>query len=149
MTTIATDGKSMAGDGLGIDHVDTICSLSMLRVHHLADGRVVGGAGSSFDVLAWKGWIEAGKVGACPIESDKFAGLILNRDGVVLWVDHKGREIETPAPCAIGSGQDYALGAMEAGASPAEAVEIACRRDVYSGGEIITPAPPPAGFYPA
>jgi ATP-dependent protease HslVU (ClpYQ) peptidase subunit len=39
-------------------------------------------------------------------------------------------------PFAIGSGMDFALGAMDAGKSPAEAVEIACRRDPHSGGEV-------------
>lgn len=38
----------------------------------------------------------------------------------------------------IGSGAEFALGAMEAGAGPESAVEIAIRRDVYSGGAIQT-----------
>lgn len=33
---------------------------------------------------------------------------------------------------AVGSGADYALAAMDAGASAREAVSIACRRDVFS-----------------
>jgi hypothetical protein len=39
-------------------------------------------------------------------------------------------------PAAIGSGQDFALGALFAGKSAQEAVEIAARLDVMTGGEI-------------
>lgn len=37
---------------------------------------------------------------------------------------------------AMGSGQEFAWGAMEMGATAVEAVEAAKRRDVYSGGEV-------------
>jgi hypothetical protein len=37
------------------------------------------------------------------------------------------------APFAMGTGGDYALGAMDHGASAEEAVAIACRRDTASG----------------
>lgn len=38
-------------------------------------------------------------------------------------------------PFATGSGGELALGAMLAGASAVEAVEVACRADIYSGGK--------------
>jgi ATP-dependent protease HslVU (ClpYQ) peptidase subunit len=136
VTTIATDGRSMAGDGLVHDHCDVIVNTAHRKVHRLQDGRLAGGAGNSFDVTAWVGWLNGGKTADCPIESDRFSGLILNTDGSVLWVDHKGREELSPVPCSVGSGQDLAYGAMEAGASPEEAVRIACRRDIFSGGTI-------------
>lgn len=136
MTTIATDGNSMAGDGLAVDHLETVVALNRPKVMRLDDGRIIGGAGNSFDLESWRGWLNGGKQGDCPIQSEQFAGLILNPCGGVDWVDHKGRELRTPTPCAVGSGQDLAIGAMEAGATPAEAVVIACRRDIHSGGEI-------------
>lgn len=39
---------------------------------------------------------------------------------------------------ALGSGSDYALGAMAHGATAAEAVAIAARLDIHTGGEIQT-----------
>ena len=39
---------------------------------------------------------------------------------------------------AMGSGRDFALGAMAAGASAEEAVRAAIAHDVYSGGEVVT-----------
>ncbi|MBS7457706.1 hypothetical protein [Coralloluteibacterium stylophorae] len=37
---------------------------------------------------------------------------------------------------SIGSGGDYALGAMSAGTSAREAVRIACKHDLYSSGPV-------------
>jgi hypothetical protein len=136
MTTIATDGKSMAGDGMAKDHCETIVDMKRQKVYRLSDGRIVGGAGNSFDLIAWRDWLEAGKSADCPIVSDQFAGLILTPDGAVYWVDHKGRELPIPPPCAVGSGQDVALGAMDFGAAPGEAVAIASRRDSHTGGKV-------------
>lgn len=136
MTTIATDGKSMAGDGQVQDHCDMIVATDRHKVFRLSDGRIVGAAGNSADAHAWCKWLDNNKDGPCPIQSEQFAGLILQCDGSVLWVDHKGREELTPTPCAIGSGQEIAIGAMDAGATPDQAVAIACKRDIYSGGTI-------------
>lgn len=138
MTTIATDGKTMAADGQVQDHTDTIVALDHRKVFKLADGRIVGGAGNSFDVRSWIDWLEKGKEGECPVQSPQFSGLILNTDGSAIWVDHKGREAPTPVPCAIGSGLQFALGAMDAGASPSKAVAIARNRDVWTGGDIVS-----------
>lgn len=137
MTTIATDGRSMAADGLVRDHCDVIVNTAYKKVHRLGDGRIVGGAGSSFDIASWVAWVVAGKHGDCPIQDDRFGALILNTDGTVFWVDHKGREVLTPTPCSVGSGHEIAIGALDAGATPGEAVAIACRRDIHSGGEIM------------
>ena len=128
----------MAGDGQCQDHMDTITDMALRKVHRLADGRIVGGAGNSFDVLAWRDWLESGKQGDCPIDSDRFTGIILHPDGVVHWVDHKGREYPSQPPVACGSGQDYAFGAFHMGATPEQAVAAAVARDVYSGGAITT-----------
>ncbi len=48
------------------------------------------------------------------------------------WVD----DVWSERPFAIGSGRDFALAAMDMGATAKEAVEVAARRDVYTGGTI-------------
>ena len=53
----------------------------------------------------------------------------VHTDGSV--IEHGDRE-----PVALGSGGDIALGALAAGASVQEAVEIATSFDVFSGGEV-------------
>lgn len=52
----------------------------------------------------------------------------------------EGKLVKVPVmknePCAYGSGGEIAIGAMEMGASAAEAVEVAKRRDSQTGGDV-------------
>jgi 20S proteasome alpha/beta subunit len=50
------------------------------------------------------------------------------------WID----EVWSERTYAAGSGRDFALAAMDMGATAKEAVELATRRDVYTGGVIRT-----------
>ena len=50
------------------------------------------------------------------------------------WMD----DVWAERPFAIGSGRDFALAAMDMGATAKEAVAAAARRDVYTGGTIRT-----------
>jgi hypothetical protein len=52
---------------------------------------------------------------------------IMHSNNLTSWVGLKDKYF------AIGSGGAYALGAMEMGVSPKEAVAVACKRDVFSG----------------
>ena len=38
--------------------------------------------------------------------------------------------------CAIGTGEKFAIGAMDAGATAEQAVKIAKKRDIYTGGKV-------------
>ena len=63
-------------------------------------------------------------------------------DGVVKWISSSGLESGIMASNACehnetaGSGSDYAIAAMDMGASAKQAVEMAIKRDVFSGGNI-------------
>lgn len=46
------------------------------------------------------------------------------------------QDLDPSNPDAIGSGAPYALAAMDMGASAAEAVRAAMKRDIYSGGKV-------------
>jgi 20S proteasome alpha/beta subunit len=48
------------------------------------------------------------------------------------------QELDPSNPDAIGSGSPYALAAMDMGASAAEAVRAAMKRDIYTGGKVRT-----------
>ena len=87
MTTIACDGKSMAGDTLCTANGSVVAYHR--KIERLSDGRIVGSCGYI-------------------------------------------------APMAIGSGGDYAIGAMLAGQDPVGAVEIAMIRDRNTGGDVET-----------
>lgn len=137
MTTIATDGLSMAGDGCvsgnGIRH-----ALDFRKIFKLKDGRIAGFSGVSYAIPSFLAWLEAG--GDMPDLDDDFEALVLQTDGRCLSYNHKGYSIEQPVPAVTGSGGAIALGAMLAGASPARAVEIACERDTGTGGKVISEA---------
>jgi ATP-dependent protease HslVU (ClpYQ) peptidase subunit len=137
MTTIATDGKSMAGDGLRMHH-DTVTNRSAKKVRRLKDGSLVGTAGDAAFGYCVIEWLENG--GDPPkLECDGgFSCLILKPTGELLLSGQDCRPLPIEPPFAVGSGMDIAIGAMRAGASPQKAVKIACDCDPGSGGEITT-----------
>ena len=59
--------------------------------------------------------------------------LVIDRNGMWVYDDKSPHPLKVIAPWTMGSGRDWAMGAMLAGASAKEAVEIACSRDVWSG----------------
>jgi hypothetical protein len=64
--------------------------------------------------------------------------------GKLLMVGHDDKtgiwrqELDPGNPDAIGSGSAFALAAMDMGASAEEAVHAAMKRDIYTGGKVVT-----------
>ncbi len=133
MTTIATDGRTMAADTM-VNAGGYFVGSHAKIVRTLAGG-IAGGCGSTIDNVLFSRFMEQG--GDRPTLSDRFHGLILNADGSVDWIDERWEPIRYELPAAIGSGDGYALGAMLAGASPERAVAIAAERDLHTGREIV------------
>lgn len=104
------------------------------KLRRLPDGRIFGTAGPVGDGIKFERWMAHG--GEFPKVSDNFAALILNPDGTTDWIDEDGELVRIMTPCALGSGEYYAIGAMEAGATPFQAVAIAAKRDTGTGGKI-------------
>jgi ATP-dependent protease HslVU (ClpYQ) peptidase subunit len=140
MTTIATDGRSMAADGR-VCAGATIFGSNAKKIIRLADGRICGCAGNSRYQAPFVAWLANG--GDLPEMDDEFEALVLMPDGTVVSYDHKGRSLPEELPTASGSGREFALAAMDLGASPEEAVKAACARDTMSGGEITVLELPP------
>lgn len=132
MTTIATDGRSMASDSLVTAGEERVAYSQ--KIERTPDGRLFGSAGPSVDCALFAKWMHSG--GDKPDLSDDFCALVLTPLGAVFYLCRKLEPIEMMVPQAIGSGADYAIGAMLAGAAPREAVGIACQRDLGSGGEV-------------
>jgi hypothetical protein len=130
MTTIATDGKSMAGDG----RCGGEClHCEVVKIARAKDGAILGCAGHAFDLGEFLKWHEeGGEIGV----TEDFEGLILQPDGEVLCVDAKGRSFVHGVPAAVGSGCRFAYGAMDAGLFPEDAVRIAAKRDAFTSGTI-------------
>lgn len=67
-----------------------------------------------------------------------FEALVMD-GGFILYYDNELVPLIVDEPFyAIGSGSAYAIGAMDAGASPQRAVELAILRDECSGPPIVT-----------
>lgn len=133
MTTIATDGKTMAGDML------STCNGQLLgirpKVHRLKDGRIAGASGPSTECQKLIRWLNEG--GDKPELSDEVSAIILNLDGSVDWIDNKLEMLSgNVVPYAIGVGGELAIGAMLAGCTPEEAVKLAATRQLDCTGEI-------------
>lgn len=137
MTTIATDGVTIAADGLGVSGSERVAtSLKKLKVQH---GRIYGLTGMSQileEVIYWH------NRGADP--AHEFKGLkdpdwlliVVDRYGLTSYSDMSLYPNSFHYPQAFGSGASYAVAAMHLGHSPAEAVKVASKLDVYTGGEI-------------
>lgn len=134
MTTIATDGRTMAGDGARFRN-DIMVAASAAKVNRLSDGSLLGCSGASHDCIALRLWIDGGEQGHRP-RAGSLSGLHLKPNGELLYYSEKGPPVPAEIPATAGSGGELALGAMLAGASPAEAVRIAAQRDPYTGGNI-------------
>lgn len=84
-------------------------------------------------MLAFKDWVLKG----CP-EDDKpdmseVRGLVIDPDDIWLY-DEYCKPMPTTAPVSIGSGSQFAMGAMLAGADANRAVGIASKLDEATGG---------------
>lgn len=134
MTTIATDGKTIAADGRATCN-GIVSNDQTIKVFRLPDDRACGSAGS-----ATKGWdiIQAMQRGdnVENMDFDEVYLLVIDGSDTVEVYEQSCKPIRLPVPYAVGSGREIALGALDAGKTPVEAVKIACKRDIYSGGKV-------------
>lgn len=134
MTTIAVNGRSMAGDGI------TTCNGHILaypqKVNRAPDGSLFGATGLTTQCEKFRQWMMSDPQPDFPSFDEDFCALILRPNGKVYWIDKHNAYIEYAMPAAIGSGSEYAIGAMMAGRTPKQAVEIAAMRDRSTAGDI-------------
>lgn len=126
MTTVVATRTHMAADTF---FTDGSRGTKIRRV-----GRsLIGYCGPVYQAIEFIAWVEAGMRGAPPLKdkdkSDHVGFVLLNSSGLYQM---EGRGTLMPVDAeywAIGSGADYAVGAMAAGATVEEAIEIAARYD--------------------
>lgn len=150
MTTIAVKDGIMVGDGrcsLG----STVIKDDMVKVFWI-NNHLMGGAGRARSISTFAQWLQKHtdytivnqEVGDLvdlipPVlqDDEEFTALVLTPDKQVLMYDgNVALNLGQDVPASIGSGSVFALAAMDAGVSAEDAVKIAMKRDVYSGGEI-------------
>lgn len=150
MTTIAFKDGVMACDSKCTDDDGAFFSRTQ-KIFRLANNALLGTAGDGdvrevidvFDTCAPKRLPSKQKLADTKTD---FAGLLAFPGGRLFGVDiqHCKNRSEWTAQvveieeriAACGSGHQFAIGAMAAGRSAAEAVAIACRYDSYSQGPI-------------
>lgn len=134
MTTIATDGKSIASDGQVTDN-SIIEDLNRKKVHKLPDGRALGFAGCLISCEMFLEWIKD-TTQQPPEGSDEFEAVVIDGSDKVTVYNHRYSPLVMPTPYCTGTGKQVALGAMMAGATPKQAVKLATKVDIYSGGTV-------------
>lgn len=136
MTTIAANRHMLATDSQLTREDGPIASYKDKKLTRFSNGDVAGTMGRDSECIAFERWYENG----CDPENDlelgeeQFAAIVLTSKGALFKYFHD----LTPIPVydeyiAIGDGDAVAYGAMDAGATPEEALEIACDRNIYTG----------------
>lgn len=149
MTTVAYRDGFMACDSCWSSNGVRV--ISAIKMRRLSSGAILGEAGDG-DIRTVVDLLDKAKsYKAMPSRADlaatrtTFGGILVlpNRNGFFIDIDildeGKGdhfqasvEELHDDAIAAIGSGREFALGAMGAGADPATAVAIACGFDIWS-----------------
>ncbi len=147
MTTIAYRAGTLASDSmLSCSDEDNGYIVGCVeKIFTLSDGSLLGlsGDADAFDVIA----ALEGAVDRDPIANDlvnvgaECEGILVRPDGRTFWLDtaeegYVSLSEFTDEFAAIGSGKLFAYGAMEFGATAAQAVECACRRHCFSRGPV-------------
>jgi len=149
MTTIVIDrreGKMVSDNQNTLANVPTPCRKIFRMTHGPNKGTLVGTVGAPgpcFIFMQWYRYHEAHDqafeermddnaiLGLDP--EDDFWVVLLTPDNKIMIVDRFFCPEEIPTQYhAIGSGGSIALGALDANATPEEALRIACRRDTYT-----------------
>ncbi len=128
----------IAADSQGTRESGLIVSYSEKKVKRI-NGDLVACYGRNDDCEEYERWYEGG----CDPESkpdigEDFGALLLTSEGRIFLVYEKLVPVEVHEPfMAIGVGDSLATGAMAHGASPREAIEIACRYDSFTGPPVV------------
>jgi ATP-dependent protease HslVU (ClpYQ) peptidase subunit len=141
MTTIATDGITIAADSLTTyGNERGRRPAKKLHVRTRLDGtRIFAFSGAASMAIPVIEWFEAGAVakdGVSGTDKEPWLMLVLDREGMFNVYSGAPYVLPFDAPFAIGSGGDYALGAMMHGATAAESVGVAAKLDITTGGDV-------------
>lgn len=138
MTVIAADGKHIAADGrMTFGHSEIArddCQKIIVR-----QGAIYALAGVPALMEALIAWHLAGAdPKEMPALRDQSAWnfLVIDAIGPRLYSSTSPYPTELKYPCTFGCGCDYAMGALLAGASAFQAVQITCQKDSLCGGNI-------------
>lgn len=135
ITTLAYKDGVLASDSLATANGNRVSLVTKVMEKN---GILFGGSGSLSMVQHFFDWVRGGMEGDPPEmqEGSTYEGVIIVAPTMLLFTPHG--LIRRPAGpwWSSGSGWEIAAGAMMAGKSAIEAIEVAIEIDVYSGGPI-------------
>ena len=147
-TVIVTENNEMLSDSM-MCMGDYIENTNTIKVENI-NGYLIGVAGRYTSCLNFKDWfytltetqqaaekhpLASLSMPECVADKD-FSALVLDPEGS-LWLYESGDAVfEVDKPYAIGTGTPYAMSALDAGADGDTAMNVAIKRDVFSGGDI-------------
>lgn len=139
MTTIALNSSHIAADGRS-------CFGSQIQTEeriklHLSGPYIYAVAGKGAVTNALIAWHQAGADPArVPPGNFDWDLLVVSIEDRFIYQSTcpYPRSLEPDEPFAMGSGDDFALAALDLGKTPAEAVAAAAKRDIYTGGRILS-----------
>lgn len=136
MTTLAYRSGILASDSL-VTSGGARSGLTARKIRRVG-GALVAGCGFIGELERFISWVAAGMTGDDPLRGGETNALLIAPGQPLLMFGSTGPWAVEADFVAMGSGEDFAFGAMAYGASAIEAIEVAIRFDVYSGGPIQT-----------
>jgi ATP-dependent protease HslVU (ClpYQ) peptidase subunit len=162
LTIICFKDGIMAADGMSCSG-DQIVNRSVQKIFRYPDGSLAAGTGVTTTIWRVHRYFTAQggfhheygdriPVDLAGVEQGDLTLLVVKPDGKVFMVFFDGDVREIPREIqiiAIGQGDDFAMGAMNMGASSEQAVKLVCENYAHCGGEIqverLNPEPEDAG----
>ena len=133
MTTITWDGKTLAADSR-VTAGGSLVAETAVKIKKI-DNKLVGAAGVPAQCEEFFEFVKSGeKPEQLP---EDFQGVIVYKNKRIEYYDSNYSCTLCKGLFSIGSGEEYAYGAMSAGASAKEAIKIAMKKDLATGGKII------------
>ncbi|WFU52284.1 hypothetical protein QA639_21485 [Bradyrhizobium pachyrhizi] len=137
MTTIAYRNGIIAADTQAIGGNSVTATNIAKIVRRTRDGALCGASGYLAFMQAFHRWFLSGEKGRVPTFHDGDRAFVVRKGKPIEMFESVGSYDYEPDYVAIGSGMEFALGAMHAGAGAADAVAAAVTHDPGTGGEVM------------
>jgi 20S proteasome alpha/beta subunit len=135
LTSIAWDENTIASDSRVCTTSETIINNHTIKIFNLKNGGVMGCAGGVAVGQAFRKWFD-GEADMPDITENYNVIYIDNKYKCWLYDGTSKVAIKVEKRGAIGTGSKFAYAILDYGGTAEEAVRIAIKRDIWSGGKI-------------
>lgn len=137
MTVIVYRDGVMAADTAGWCG-DVRINTDEVKIHRTATGLLIGCAGSLPEIEAFRKWADGGFHPADkPEPAESFGSLCVSPDGTIIKYAPNFRSYTWKGDWAVeGAHEEFLCGALAAGATAVQTVELAIKHMAYAAGQI-------------